>query len=401
MNFYDLLYNSSNNNNNNNNNNNFDMATMRYFFTRDSRIIIRNTIFPQYWRNQKHSVRGFPALQGNVNFKDVQQVIGSRGSGQGLKHIPIEVWVCLESIPAGGVYVVASIVPTTACNTVIGEICPSYDVLKASASTSGCVVERASYVTDPIEIWEGKQQNGMNEKKDKNNGNGYEFIPEELFVAVNKLGESIKKVDRKMFSVQICPRTWQCSGNLMQLAWPGSSSGSSFETATSKSSSASKNSQPRTISPNSSTSNSNNNGINNSNNNSNSNSNNNSTSNSSNDSKDNNSSQDSNKNSNNRNNRNGKKSTKTKIPYKPPTFSLRINAWVFSIHGPGVCVADIRSTPFVMSSTRQLRRSIATKNGISTTVSSKKKDTRKRGDSDTTKVGYDAATKKKKKKQKT
>ena len=36
----------------------------------------------------------------------------------------------------------------------------------------------------------------MNEKKETNNGNGYEFIPEELFVAVNKLGESIKKVDR-------------------------------------------------------------------------------------------------------------------------------------------------------------------------------------------------------------
>jgi hypothetical protein len=115
---------------------------MRQFFSIDSVATLRNSFFPIYYRNPKHSLRGFPSLDGG---NDYSKILGKKSTGGGLQdHVVLD--IRLESSPGGGVWVAANICAQDAgaCSLVMSRSCASLSELMAWATGTGAIVVEAT-----------------------------------------------------------------------------------------------------------------------------------------------------------------------------------------------------------------------------------------------------------------
>jgi hypothetical protein len=82
---------------------------MQRFFATDSVAIFQSSFFPTYYRNPKHSIRGFPCLPGRVDYSETFYLQQTGRGGGAQDRVAVFLDVYLEASPQGGVWVVAEI----------------------------------------------------------------------------------------------------------------------------------------------------------------------------------------------------------------------------------------------------------------------------------------------------
>ena len=124
------------------------ISKMHKIFSVDSVAVIKSSFFQLYYRNPRHSIRGFPCLPGGGDYGLLEFQEKGRGGGSRDRQ-SVFVEIQLEYSPGGGVWVVAEVCEelTNARNVVVQSSVLSISDLKASLDDNA-VLDRASPLHD-------------------------------------------------------------------------------------------------------------------------------------------------------------------------------------------------------------------------------------------------------------